>query len=79
MANESITNLSWLLEQVAKQLEELAKGVRAEEKLGTTFESSSKAVQEAILHALAASGGDKELDIKQAIQLLKARRDDETK
>ncbi len=78
MANESITNLSWLLEQVARRLDEIAVGVRAEEERGESFDRSTKAIQEALLHALSATGGSKDLDTTKVIALLKARRDGET-
>ena len=55
MATEQITNLPWLLERVAKRLEDLATRIREAEREGATFSHDQKAIKETVLHSLATS------------------------
>lgn len=54
--SEQITNLPWLLEHVARKLDEIAARLRSEEAAGRPTPLTSRAVKEALLQAVAESG-----------------------
>ena len=62
--SEQITNLPWLLEIVARRLEDVASRLRAEEAAGRSTPLTSKSVKEALLQAvsLSGNGGDSQAD-----------------
>ena len=53
---EQITNLPWLLEIVARRLEDVATRLRSEEAAGRPTPLNSKTVKEALLQAVSLSG-----------------------
>ncbi|GEM_PF-4213387 len=80
MSDETITNLPWLLERVAERLDTLAARVRQAESEGEKFDLSSKAVKEALLHAMAtssvsSSSGDGERLTEELLKLLQRKSD----
>lgn len=62
--SEQITNLPWLLEIVARRLEDVATRLRSEEAAGRPTPLTSKTVKEALLLAVSLSGasGDTQAD-----------------
>lgn len=52
---EQINNLPWILQNVAKKLEDIADRISEEQSRGLQFETSSKLIKEALLAAFSSS------------------------